>query len=891
MTGTYRLMDGAPRRTGLAMWVYFLGAAVFSSFVSYPVLAQGPTRLPGLPAPVVPGRPTAAAANTVQEAKYELKFKNGSTLDVVLKDYSDKTRRTILQGPGVPLTQQIVLESQTPLTLDEYLDAEEAVMGMYGIGVIKVGEKFLKVVPIATVRTEPMGIQDALPADGQLKESDALISQMIPLKHIDTAEALKAVTPFKHSYGNVLQLERSNSILVTDSAATINRIMQMLKYVDVPLDVSEEPLIFQIQFTKASVIKGKLEEIIAEYTKEQKSTVARPNPSGAPGMMTTPVATPPGLPIIRPPLPPSTTVVGSLADIAEAADRGIIRGKVKIVADDRTNKLIIITRKENVAFFNQMLTVLDVRMDPDVVVNVIRLEYAEADDIGGTLNTLIGQVDKTKQVAGGAGSPNPSGQPGVVTPGAPVAPTPDSGVALREYVDRIERGLAASSQKDKSKIGELSASNIKILSDKRTNSLIIMSSKADFEQIKELVTKMDVMLAQVLIESVIVQIDLDDTLTSGIHWIQRALVAYDNTPDGGRAAKASWAASAGGGRSDTLTASTLNTIGGWGTGAGLTTYFTHFGLNLDAIVKLMKTDSRSHVLSSPIVVTTDNKEANITSTEEKYYLKGNTVDQFGNVRPDVGTKQVGLTLKVKPQINEKGNVYMEISQKVSEPGGEQKIGDQSWPTTKERSFDTKIAVRSKETIILGGLVRGSTGKASSRVPILGSIPLLGKLFSSQTDTGAKSEIVVFITPYVLDSPEAIAAESARRKDSMSLTGVWKRDWSDSKLADPADASIEHSTRKTPPEAPAVKLPVKEPVKVQIDTREPQPVVPVRRTPAEPVAVKNEVKPVNDPMANLDPELVKFMERQEKRYEKAIKKVDKQVDKQIAEDEAAKGRPE
>lgn len=908
-----------------ALWTYFAAAQLLSGIVSYPVLAQAPIVPVVPPVPGVP-RP-GAVTGTVPVATLQLKFKT-APLDMILKDYSEKTKRTILQGPGVPANVQVNLESQAPLTLDEYLEAEEAIMGMYGIGIIKVGDKFLKVVPIAQVRKEPMGIQEKLPEEGQLKESDALVSQMVTLKHIDITEATKVITPLKHDYGQVFALERSNSILVTDSAATINRILQMLKFVDVPLEYQEEPIIFPIKFTKASTIKGKLEEIIADYQKEQqKSTVARPRESGAPGFQpATPVApTIPG--VIRPPLPQVVTGArtpdAAMAEIIEAAERGVIRGKVKIVADDRTNQLIIITRSENRKFFENMIKVLDVETAPDIVVKIIRLEYAEADNVASTLNTLIGQVDKTKQGVPGTPGTTPPGTPGATTPGATAPAAPDASIMLRDYVDRLERGSAAAQKDRVSKIGELNSQNIKILSDKRTNALIIMSSEADFRQIEELIKSMDVMLSQVLIEAVIVQIDLDDSMSSGIHWIQRALVAYDTKGDGSTAAKAAWAASAGGGRADTYTPTSLNSLGGWGQSAGLTTYFTHFGLNLDAIVKLVKTESRSHILSSPIVVTTDNTTAEISSTEEKYYLQGTVVDTGGVVRPNVAQKSVGLTLNVKPKINKTGNVVMEIKQEISDPGAPQEIAGQgSWPTTKKRAFNAQIAVHSGETIILGGLIRNSNTRSGSKVPVLGSIPLLGRLFSSRTEDGAKSEVVAFITPYVLDTPESIARESERRKNAMSMTGVWKQGWSDSKLADHASTEVDRSdTARKPKEdlaavkplvkqadpAPATK-PAEEPKieKAPAPVEEKAPAVEEKPAPAveKPAPAAEKVEPpaqkvepsavapaaagaVKDPVADLDPELVKFIERQEKRYAETLKRIDKEVDKQVSEDTVVK----
>ena len=127
---------------------------------------------------------------------------------------------------------------------------------------------------------------------------------------------------------------------------------------------------------------------------------------------------------------------------------------------------------------------------------------------------------------------------------------------------------------------------------------------------------------------------------------------------------------------------------------------------------------------------------------------------------------------------------MDISQSVSDVAGNQQIGNQgSWPTTKKRSMNASVAVRDGETIVLGGLVRKSSTGLRSGIPILSSIPLLGRLFSYKSDEDRRAEVVVFITPYVLETPEEIESKSMKLKDAINVKGMWQSDWSDSKLAE------------------------------------------------------------------------------------------------------------
>jgi general secretion pathway protein D len=818
--------------------------------------------------------PLMAQERKLSEGELRLSF-NNMPLDMLLDDYSEKTGRTILRDPKLPKAN-VTLRGQGELTIDEYLQAIETVLGMNGVALLRVGEKFLKVVPIGQARQNAMDIR-IYTDDIDLDDTDELVSQMIQLQHIEIAEASKAIEALKHAYGQVHPFERTNSILVTDTASNISRIIQVLEFIDRPVEIREEPHVIVIRFAKASEIKRKLEEIVAESQKKaEKSTVPRAKPSGAPGVVAP--AAPPG--VIR--AATSRTVektAVTLNDIIEAAERGIIRGEVKIVADDRTNILIIITRPENMGFFEKIVKVLDVETEPDVIVKILQLEYADAENVASTLNTLIGKSAE-------------KGQAGAVAVGEKVEGE-GSSAALREYVEKI--GDVKAEKQEKSKVGELSATNIKILPDKRTNSLLIMARKADLMTLEEIIVNMDMMLPQVLIEAVIIQVALDDNVSSGVHWVQRAVLAYRELAGGGMDPIGAFAGAAGSGAGDLMPvledASTLTTLDSWASGAGLTSYFTHFGLDLHAIVKMVKTDSRTHILSAPVIVTTDNTKATITSSEQKYFLKGSTVDTGGVVRPEVEIKDIGLELEVTPHINKSRNVMMEISQSVSDPGSDQAIeGQGSWPTTKKRSFTASIAVHDRETIVLGGLVRNYTQKERTGVPLLSSIPLLGRFFSFSRDTDTRGEVVVFVTPYVLDTPEEIEGESTRRKDALSVSGLWKRGWSASNLSDLSRADRAAERRRK-------KREEKEKIRATIAARTPEPVAeqPPESEPElvddpEIEKIEQELQdleePKQDPMSNLDPELIRFIERQERRWGRSLRKVDESVEQEMRESEAA-----
>ncbi len=390
----------------------------------------------------------------------------------------------------------------------------------------------------------------------------------------------------------------------------------------------------------------------------------------------------------------------------------------------------------------------------------------------------------------------PDGSPGPTATTSVTREEPRS-FQLQEFIDQQRQLAGAKGAEGKTKVGQLSAENIKILADKRTNGLILMASKGDMAALKDILKGMDVMLSQVLIEAVIMQVKLDKKFERGVDWVQRSMIAYDQTGSGGRDPLFAYAGQGGGGKTVPINASTVNTSAGIGGAGGLTYYFTQFGLNIDAVIKMSQSDNRSKIIASPVILTIDNKEAKIDVTEERYFYKGVTYTGYtgtsgAQATPNVEARKIGLSLTVTPRINAKKFVVMEIAQKIENVNGTQTIdsgtggGVNEWPIVASREMNASVSVRSGETIILGGLVEKDNTTDKTGIPFLSKIPFIGFLFGYASDNNRRSEIVVFITPYVLDSPEEIETESARRKAALSETseGLWEKGWSDSNLADP-----------------------------------------------------------------------------------------------------------
>ena len=669
-----------------------------------------------------------------EENLISLSFED-APLEQAVELYREWTGRTVIKQAD--LSAKITLKGRQ-LTKDEAKQAIETVLAMQGVALVPMGDKFLKVVPIANARQEGMEIK---PFDPEKKytEADQLITQVIPLRYVVFADVQPLMQHLVHGYGKIIEMTRINSVLITDTSANIARIVELVNMIDQPAE-KIEPRIYQLKYAEAATVSGKLKELVeAAKTKKGEQTVV----AGVPTI--------PG--VIRAPRAETGEVTAAPEEQTE-----MIVGEVKMVADDRTNILIIFSKAANFEFFDNIIKVLDVPVDPAVTVEVINLEFAKAKDISGILNEFVGTAKVTEKTK----------VPGGSTGNAEGNKTVDE--VIQRTVQTTGREI---SPEAKSAIGRLSA-DTKILSDERSNALLLMGRKSDIEALKQVIASLDVMLEQVMIEAVILGVTLGDGIETGVKWV------YDTQMiDPSRQAAAF--------NGNTLDANTNSIIGAFN--GGLNYYGVFPQLDMKALISATKTDSKARILSTPVVMTTDNTEAKITVGEERPVISSSINSGTANynntgysARSTYEYRNIGITLTVTPNINPKGFVVMEITQTADDVGGEVKIDGNDVPIVQKREIKATVAVQDRSTVVLGGLVRKDTSQTSTKIPLLGDIPLLGWLFSTHSNTDDRRELVVLLTPYVLTNPEQAQREAKRILDSSdSRKTLWPRGWSQSPL--------------------------------------------------------------------------------------------------------------
>ncbi len=341
-------------------------------------------------------------------------------------------------------------------------------------------------------------------------------------------------------------------------------------------------------------------------------------------------------------------------------------------------------------------------------------------------------------------------------------------------------GILKDEPEKKGKLGELRKEDISILADERANAIVVMAAPGDVETIKGVIRSMDIQLSQVVIEAVIVSLSFSDTQETGMSWIQKTMLTMTGKNSTPRFAYAT----SGGGLNESPLDVTSATIP---SSTGVSGWFSIFDLNMDLVLKAVQTDSRAKVMESPRITTMDNKEAKLESTERIYWKEGSTHYTSSDYYSDnIKNEDIGIKLSVTPRINKKGYITLTIEEEQEGNMGYRDVlgTGTSYPQLYTRKMGADVAVQSGETVVLGGLAQNQVNRTRTKVPILGSIPLLGWLFRYDKEETVRNEVIVFLTPSVIDNPAAMEDDARKLKASIDTDGVWDSSWSSSRLADP-----------------------------------------------------------------------------------------------------------
>jgi general secretion pathway protein D len=446
-----------------------------------------------------------------------------------------------------------------------------------------------------------------------------------------------------------------------------------------------------------------------------------------------------------------------------------------ILPIETSQMLVLRDNAENVKRMLEMIEKVDVTVPSEFISEVIPIKFAKVEDIASALNSLSGGGGGGTSIGtrtgtgatGGAHGGTTGARPGQqgYNPNSPMSSrtmNPQTGTTTGtpsgggSFSDRIRNIISKASSATGS--GELQIIGVtKIVADARSNSLLIFATRQDMEMIKDIVNKLDVVLAQVLIETIIMDVSMDDSWKLGLSAVQTPKQLSDNVAGaGGMNANKFF---------DWTGQDATNSIGQL-VGSGFR-YFGKVNDNYYVTLEAAASDGRINVIQKPRVQTSHATPASIFIGNTVPYVSGTYYGggSYGN-SSSYQQLSVGIGLNVTPFINSDGLVVMQIDETIDEISGFSSIDGNNVPNTTSRTISAEVAVRDGETIILGGFIRNSNNKSKSGVPILKDIPLLGYLFRSTSDSKERKELIVLMRPTVLRTPELAALQVDKEKERL-----------------------------------------------------------------------------------------------------------------------------
>ncbi|MBA4059800.1 MAG: type II secretion system protein GspD [Verminephrobacter sp.] len=459
--------------------------------------------------------------------------------------------------------------------------------------------------------------------------------------------------------------------------------------------------------------------------------------------------------------------------------------KTTLLAEPRSNSLILrAANPARVAMVRSLVEKLDQPPAPGSSastgnIHVVYLKNADATKLATTLRAAMSSASGAAATStGGNGSSTPSTTTGITNTSMLGSGTSSSSAGLGSGT-----ALGAGANSSNTNSNQPSTGG-QIQADPTTNSLIISAPEPQYRQLRAVIDKLDGRRAQVLVESLIVEVSASKLAQFGIQW-QGTIGAGNNgtvgvigTNSGTAGANIVGATAAIASGNATTIATAVGSLGG-GLNMALAPRING-QYYLGALANFLQNSGDANVLSTPNLMTLDNEEAKIVIGNNVPFVTGsyaNTGGNSGAVNPfnTVERKDVGLMLRVRPQISENGTVKMSIYQEVSKIDAAT-LKDTNGPTTSKRSIESNVVVDDGNIIVIGGLLEDSYSQAEDKVPVMGDIPVVGALFRSENRSRKKTNLMVFLRPVVVrDSMTSDALMTDRYEAIRALQQVVQPD--------------------------------------------------------------------------------------------------------------------
>jgi general secretion pathway protein D len=617
-----------------------------------------------------------------------LNFVNAD-IEAVVRTVSEITGRNFIIDPKVKGTINIV--STQPVSRDLVYPTLLSALRLQGVTAVE-GNGVTRIVPETDAK-----LYGGADKSGKTS-SDQLVTKVIPLRYESATPMVGILRPLVAPNNSVLAFPSNNTLVITDYAENMKRLERVIASLDQP--PAGEPLMVRLKNASALDMVPMLNKLLVEGATS----------AGMPG-----------------------------SDAMQ---------KVTLVADPRSNSVLI--RCENpgrAERIRDFIEKLDVPGRAEGNIFIIYLKNADAQSVAQTLQGLL-----TGNSAGTTTSAKIS-KPGAANQGASTNTSLSNNSSLSNTSSNTSGAMSniealPFAQPQEAGVS-FSANGITVQADSATNSLVVMAPEPVYNTIRTVVEKLDVPRAQVFIEALIVEMSADKAAEFGIQWQANSKSGsglMGGTNFGGRT---------GGLSQNILDISQNPAIAASGMNLGFidgtVNLFGKEFLNLGVLARALESQTKANILSTPTLLTLDNQEAQIMVGQNVPLLTGSYLTTNGN---DSGNpfqtyqrQDVGLLLRIKPQITENGMVRLNIYQEVSRVMGT----DLSGPVISKRFIDSAVSVDDTQIIVLGGLIEDRMDDGADSVPILGDIPLLGRLFRYDSRSHQKSNLMIFLKPTIVRS--------------------------------------------------------------------------------------------------------------------------------------------
>jgi general secretion pathway protein D len=700
-------------------------------------------------------------------------------IDHVLKFMAEQSGKTIVKDPGVQTKVTIV--STAKITMADAFRVLSALLSVKGYAMIE-DEEIVRIVPkkAATQVPGPIGV------DGGARRLDQYVTQIVEIQHIDATKLkddLKPLVP--EEQGVLIANADTNTLVIVDTASNVNRLLAIIKELDTERAEALTYDVIPLKFADAEELATELKELFQTETpaagnqQEQRRRMmmgmgGEGGPPGGPGGAQ-----------------PGQGAQGLMS----------VKGQVKIVAEKRTNSLVISASAENVKSIKEIVAKIDVDLSPEIEAKFVPLKFADATTLADQINSLyedpnnpsssrrrspfggmfsfgfgFGGQQQTRQNAmtGNRVVPDVRTNSLVVTADKEnmtqildVIKQLDVPAQIAEVVKAIPLENAVADTVAETLTSLLQGSTrgrgffffslfgqqnqggeapldqlqrVNVVADAPTNTIILTGPKDTFEILEQIIKQLDRRVPQVYIEVLIVDVTLDKETRLGVQWslIDRSLFG------------------------DSSASGTAGTLFEGLAGAGLPGLsYSLISNSIQAFLRTLEGRSNVEILSTPNIIATDNTAATITIGESIPYLAASQQTTVGGLQQTVEFIDVSTKLVVTPHVNQRETISLDVNQTVDALlSFDEKL---LAPRIAKRQAQTTVEVSDGQSIIIGGIISKQRSLTIQGVPILRRLPIIGPLFEDKQRKFTRSELLVFLTPHIItDEKQAQAVTDARR---------------------------------------------------------------------------------------------------------------------------------